>query len=183
MRHHRKRHSWPPLNRSRTLCVKETIDEDPFAYFITPADCVDTDAGIKARPRSHSLPPFRRRPRTISSISTRGKSPTAKLKRWIERMEKQYFHRVSPMTSPPHIVVIEPKSPPPVTEPSAVFIPRSPPVRGRRDMRSTSSHRVIAGRKTPPRRPRVWWEPSEEIWSVAEEDDDRAAGIGLGISA
>lgn len=178
MRHHNKRHSWPPLRQSRPLYLKESIDADPFAYFISPADCNDTDAGIQIKPRSRSLPPFQRKPRIPLSVSTTGKSSTARLKGWIGRMEKQYFHRTRSEQPPPMIIIVEPKSPPTVPATTPIVIPRSPPVRGRRDVRSTSSQRVQPNSKTPPRRPRVWREPSSAIWSVAEEDEN----FGLGIS-
>jgi len=178
MRHHEKRHSWPPRRHLRPLYLIESIDADPFAYFISPAECNNTDAGIQTKLRSRSLSPFQRRLRIPLSVSATGKSPTARLKRWIERMEKQYFHRNRSEQPPAETVLVEPKSPPTVPAPTPVVIPRSPPVRGRRDARSTSSQRVQPNSKTPPRRPRVWREPSSAIWSVAEEDEN----VGLGIS-
>ncbi len=178
MRHHIKRHSWPPLRNSRPLYFEESIDADPFAYFISPAEWNDADAGIQSKRRSRSLPPFQRRPLIPLSISATGKSPTARLRRWIERMEKQYFHRVRSELLPPQIILVEPSSPPIVPTTTPITIPRSPPVRGRRNVRSTSRQRVQPNSKTPPRRPRVWQEPSSAIWSVAEEDED----VGLGIS-
>ena len=178
MRHLKKRHSWPPLHKSRLVNAEDNIDADPFAYFISPAECIHSDAGISQHPRSRSLPPLHGRPRIPLSISTTGTSPTARLKRWIERMEQRYFHRGSSNVPPPKIVVIEPRSPPPIPCTTPVVVPTSPPVRGRRDARSSSSQRVAANSKTPPRRPRVWREPSSDIWSVAEEDED----VGLGIS-
>lgn len=179
MRHHKKRHSWPPLRQSRPVYTEDVIDADPFAYFISPADCEDADVGVKTRPRSRSLSPFLRKSRLPLSISKTGRSPTARLKRWIERMEKQYFHRAAIEVPVPHIVLVQPESSPPAPDTIPIVIPRSPPVRGRRDVRSPSSQRVSPNRKTPPRRPRAWREPSSGIWSVAEEDE----GVGLGISA
>lgn len=178
MRHHHKRHSWPPLRRSKPLYLEESIDADLFAYFISPTEWSDADAGIQSKPRSRSLPPFRRRSLIPLSISANGESPTARLKRWIERMEKQYFHLTQSGLPPPEIILVEPNSPPVISPTTPITIPRSPPVRGRRDVRSTSSQRVQPNSKTPPRRPRVWREPSSAIWSVAEEDEE----VGLGIS-
>lgn len=179
MRHHTKRHSWPPLRQSRPLYSEESIDADPFAYFISPAEWNDADAGIQSKPRSRSLPSCQRRSLIPLSISATGKSPTARLRRWIERMGKQYFHRTRSGLLPPEIILVEPNSPPIVHTTTPSVIPRSPPVRGRLDARSTSSQRVQPNSKTPPRRPPVWREPNSAIWSVAEEDED----VGLGISA
>ena len=179
MRHHNKRHSWPPLHKSRLLDSTGGIDADPFAYFISPLEDTEMDAGIKTKPRSRSLPPVHHRPRRPLSTSRDRSSPTAKLKRWIDRMEKQYFRRTSSGAPPPEVVIIEPKTPPPTNPAAPIVIPRSPPVRGRRDARSTSSHRVAVNGRTPPRRPHVWREPSAEIWSVAEEEEK----LGLGRMA
>ena len=53
----------------------------------------------------------------------------------------------------------------------------SPPLRGRRNVRISSSNRVTPNTRSRPRRPRVWREPSKDIWPVAEEGEE----IGLGI--
>ena len=172
MRVLRKRHSWPPLRVSRATFVKESIDSDPFAYFISPASdrdiyFNDLSAGIDTRTRSRSFSPKSSlNDHMLSSISSSA-SPTARLKKWIERMELRCFRhspRISerPMPSPE-----PPKSP-------ETPIPVSPLARGRSDVRSGSSLRV---NRPQQRRPRVWREPSEKIWSVAEEGDE----VGLGI--
>ena len=177
MYHHKKRHSWPPFHSGKLQESGDGIDSDPFAYFISSAEDVEADAGISTKPRSRSLSPAIRRARKPLYKSSNRRSPTAKLKRWIERMEKQYFHRSSNDVLSPRIVLIEPRSlSPPVITPTVV--PISPPLRGRHDARLTSSQRVGVNGRTPPRRPRVWREPSSEIWSVAEEDEN----VGLGIS-
>lgn len=175
MRALRKRHSWPPLRLSRATYFKESIDSDPFAYFISPASerdvyINDLSAGINPGKRSRSLSPKSHKEDTVLSTLTTASSPTAKLKRWIERMELMCFRRSPriserPMPSP---------DPPRVLE---IAVPLSPPIRGRRDVRSGSIHRVNPNRQSKPRRPRVWREPGENIWSVAEEGED----VGLGI--
>lgn len=177
MRTLKKRHSWPPLRVSRKSYFNESIDSDPFSYFISPASDrdffinSDLSAGIDANKRSKSLSPPPLTPRTIlSAVTSPASSPTAKLKRWIERMELRCFRRSPraserPMPSP---------DPPELPE---IVAPRSPPIRGRREMRSGSSLRVNQHQRSKPRRPRVWREPSEGIWSLAEEEEE----IGLGI--
>lgn len=176
MRTLKKRHSWPPLRISRDSYLIESIDLDPFAYFISPASDGDIflkgdpPAGIDPRKRSKSLSPYPRNPRTTLSAATSTSSPTAKLKRWIERMELHCF-RWSPR------VLERPMPSPDPPRPPETVVPRSPPARGRRDMRSGSSLRVNQDQRRKPRRPRVWREPSEGIWSVAEEREE----IGLGI--
>lgn len=188
----RSRHSWPQLRRSHHSYVDKAIDSDPFAYFVSPdEDRVvyiegNLTAGIKSKSRSRSLPPFQSRgPRLHLSISTTTRSPTARLKRWIERMEQQYFHLSHKSTDEPDpiikIVKPKPQSPIPRTEP--VVIPISPPIRGRRDARTGSGQRRTPNNgRTPPRRPRVWREPSAEIWSVPEEDEDISFGLGITVS-
>ena len=176
MRALRKRHSWPPLRKPRAFYTGERIDNDPFAYFISPAEDRDIftesylTAGITSKQRPRSLSPTTVRLKPHNKLPTH-KSPTLRLKKWIERMEKYYFHRSpsSPQAQGPIIVVREPKQPDPV----------SPPVRGRRDSRSKSHDRNPQAVRTPPRKPRVWRQPSEDIWTVVEERED----VGLGISA
>ena len=178
----RTRHSWPQLRR------KQPIDSDPFAYFVSPSDDRNIyiegslTAGIqigrsRSLPRQHSRKPYFR-----LEISTSSRSPTARLRRWIERMEKQYFHHYSHHEDP-IIEIIEPRpkpEPQPRMEPVVVEI--SPPVRGRRSARTGSGQRRAGNKgRTPPRRPRVWREPSAEIWSVAEEDEGESKS-GLGIT-
>lgn len=159
--------------------ANDSIDADPFAYFVSPSEERHFDAGISNKPRSRSLPPFYRRRRIPLSISADGKSPTARLKRWIERMENLYTNRTTTDVPTPIIKIIEPRYPPSVSQPQPFAIPESPPVRGRGNARSTSNQRVTANGRTPPRRPRAWREPSCEIWPVAEESEE----VGLGITA
>lgn len=166
----RKQHSWPPLRKSRTFYIDKNIDEDPFAYFISPAEDRDVflesdlAAGIHNDRKSRSLSPFHKKSHRIQPCVAR--SPTTKLKHWIEKMERQYFHRGSTN----HVVLLPESSKAPKTT--------SPPLRGRRDNRDSSSFRVNHSLRSPPRRPRAWREPSVDIWPVLEEAED----VGLGIA-
>ena len=169
----RKRHSWPPPRISREAYFEKNVDSDPFAYFISPASdrdvfTNDLSAGISTSKRSRSLSPNHHKGKTALSAITAASSPTVKLKRWIERMELRCFRR-SPRASE------RPLPSPKSAGFGEVAVPKSPPPRGRRDLRSGSSHR--AGPNPNPRRHRVWKEPSENIWPVAEEGDN----VGLGI--
>lgn len=170
MRALRNRHSWPPLRKPRSFQVDEKIDEDPFAYFISPAEDRDefseTDlaAGIRDdRWKSRSLSPVYpgRQRRFRKAWSQVADSPTLTLKRWIERMEKQYFHRRPSSHTLPR--------PGPLGSPSP---PTSPPLRGRRNYRAGAIQRVAPVVRSPPRRPRSWREPSVDIWPVLEELED-----------
>ena len=175
MRSLRKRHSWPPLRKPRAFYANENVDEDPFAYFISPAEDRDIftgsylTAGITSRQRSRSLSPVTIRRKSHTKLSA-SKSPTLRLKKWIERMERCYFHRTPPGPQPqiPIIEVREPKHPEIATS----------PIRGRRDSRSSTHDRISQTVRTSPRKPRVWREPSESIWTVVEEGED----VGLGIT-
>ena len=175
MRSLKKRHSWPPLRKPRAFYANELIDDDPFAYFISPAEDRDlfTESYLTAgiantqRPRSLSPTPVSRKPNTKLSTN---KSPTLRLKRWIERMEIYYFHRSPPGPQPqsPDIEVREPKQ----------LRVSSLPARGRRDFRSSSHDRISQTVRTPPRKPRVWRQPSADIYTVFEDGEE----VGLGIS-
>ena len=175
MRSLKNRHSWPPLRKPRAFYAHEVIDDDPFAYFISPAEDRDLftesylTAGIASRQRPRSLSPMPARQRLHPKQSC-SKSPTLRLKRWIERMEMYYFNRSppDPQPKPPIIEVREPKQ----------LKLLSPPVRGRRDFRSTSHDRMSQAARTPPRKSRVWRQPSEDIYTVFEEGEE----VGLGIS-
>ena len=173
MRSLRKRNSWPPLRQPISFYVNEKIDEEPFAYFISPADDGDVfyatslTAGVGSNQRSRSLSPFHCKSTSILSEDESDNSPVAKLKRWIQRMERQYFHRKTPIKE---TTTVQPPRAPAIS---------SPPVRGRGDTRTSSSSRVTHNFRSPPRRPRVWKEPSTDLWTVAEEQED----VGLGITA
>ncbi|MCJ1464239.1 hypothetical protein MMC07_002852 [Pseudocyphellaria aurata] len=153
--------------------ISEKIDEEPFAYFISPADDRDVflatglAAGVGSNQRSRSLSPFHIKSTNMLSEHEASHSPVAKLKRWILKMEKYYFHRKSPSKETPSTQAVKA----PATT--------SPPVRGRTDTRTSSQSRVTYDLRSPPRRPRAWREPSMDLWSVAEEEED----VGLGITA
>ena len=176
MRTLHKRHSWPPLRKPRAFYFDEAVNQDPFAYFISPADERDVfvnshlAADIDKKKRPRSLSPYRRNSFTLLSAAAAATSPTAKLKRWIERMELRCFRR-----SPSSIEQLVPSP----TSPELPEIARtvSPPLRGRRNVRISSSSRVTSNTRSRPRRPRVWREPSKDIWPVAEEGEE----VGLGI--
>ncbi len=109
MRNLRKRHSWPPLRKPRAFYVDEVIDQDPFAFFISPSEegdefmnsvPEDLSAGINnSTRRTRSASPDTRKARALSFVSVATSSHTARLKKWIERMELRCFHR-SPRKSP-----------------------------------------------------------------------------------
>ena len=176
MRTLKKRHSWPPLRKPRAFYVDATIDQDPFAYFISPAEDRDVffnddlSAGIDEHKRSRSESPGHRSAYVSLAVASAASSPTAKLKKWIERMELRCFHR-SPS------VIQRPMQSPDPPQPPAFRTTVSPPLRGRRNMRSSSSNRSRHSTRSHSRRPRVWQEPSEEIYPVPEEGED----VGLGI--
>ncbi|MCJ1377595.1 hypothetical protein MMC17_000690 [Xylographa soralifera] len=173
--HHRRSHSWPPF-RVHSLQRPKDIDENPFAFFITTT--VDSEeipegpmsAGIEKTPRSRSLSPLRLRAKhnpDLASLTV--PNPFSRLKRWIQKMEKQYFHQgqLSPLEVPQNTPVS--------------LLPRSPastPSRGRGSIRGSPRSLRSPDSRSHSGRPRVWREPSEDIWPVVEEQED----IGLGIS-
>lgn len=173
----RKRHSWPPLRKPRAFYFDKSMDEDPFAYFISPAGDRDVffnshlAADISPKRKSRSLSPAHHSDLTILNAATAASSPTAKLKRWIEKMELRCFHR-SPAMSERLMPSPDPPRAPEIMQTS------SPPVRGRRNIRVGSRQRVGNNGRSKPRRPRVWREPSKDIWPVSEEGEEE---FGLGI--
>ena len=176
----RKRHSWPPLRKPRAFYFDESIDQDPFSYFISPAEDRNVfvnshlTADIDSKRRSRSFSPSNRDSFTIIvAADAASRSPTAKLKEWIDRMELRYFHRTPKASEKPTST-----SSPSLPNPLEIVQKDSPPVRGRNDFRIGSRQRVGYDGRSKPRRPRVWREPSENIWPVSEEGEDE---IGLGI--
>lgn len=172
----RKRHSWPPLRMSRTSYLKESIDQDPFAYFVSPASDRDVyfndtlSAGIDTRRRSKSHSPPSHSDHFVRFSAIRASSPTAKLKKWIERMELRCFHRSAN-------TVERPGSSPDLLRPLETPSPISSIIGGKEGARSSSSLCLSPNGRSRPRRPRSWREPSQGIWPVAEEAEE----IGLGI--
>ena len=171
MRSLRSRHSWPPPCEPRSFPVEGTIDDDPFAYFISPTEDrgvffeADLAAGIQDnRWKSRSLSPvYPCRSRKLRKAwSHLADSPTSTFKKWIDRMEKQYFHRgptghAIPLPGPSEL------RPP---------LPASPPLRGRSTYRTGAAPRATHIVRSPARRPRSWREPSIDIWPVLEEQED-----------
>ena len=169
MRSLRSRHSWPSLGEPRSFAADKKIDDDPFAYFISPTEDrdvffeADLAAGIRDnRGKSRSLSPVfpRRTHKFRKAWSHLADSPTSTFKRWIDRMEKQYFHR-GPLS---HTV--------PLLGSSELPPPISPPLRGRPYYRTGGAQRSTHSGRTPSRRPRSWREPSIDIWPVLEERED-----------
>ena len=171
--HHKRRHSWPPLHIRRA----HAIDENPFEFFISTPESNGADveddltAGIGATSRSRSLSPSRLPTSAASPLLESVSSPIARLKRWIERMEQRYIHHRQNPVAVEH--AISPKLSAP--QPSS---PKSPTTRGRRDNRLSPKLRSNRGVRSHSGRPRIWIEPGEDIWPVAEEQED----VGLGIS-
>ena len=183
MRPLRKRHSWPPLHhkKHRASYFREEVDEDPFSYFVSdPAESSEAflsgmAAGIDETPRARSCSPAHRNLLMSTSVPS---SPTTRLKKWIERMELLCFHR-SPRSSPP--IIQRPMPSPEPFRPSTMLMTSSPPVRGRRDSRVGSTHRVTANGRSKPRRPRAWRAPSGDIWTVDEEKEGEDVGLGIEV--
>ena len=173
--HHRRSHSWPPF-QVQSLQRPKDIDENPFAFFISntggsdeiPEDSMS--AGIEKTPRSRSLSPLQfhaKQNPDLASLTV--PNPFSRLKRWIQRMEKQYFHQG-------HLSPIEVPQNTPVS--SLQRSPVSPPSRGRESIRGSPRSLRSSDTRSHSGRPRVWREPSDNIWSVVEEQEE----IGLGIS-
>ena len=174
-RQHRRRHSWPPL-RTHVFKHAHDIDQNPFAFFLSTTagfddDVEDLTAGIGKAPRTRSLSPLHFGATATTPILKISKSPIAKLKRWIERMEKRYIHRGQTFSPEQHVA-----SPAiPIPSPGS---PRSPIFRGRRDDRLNPSFVEKRDVRSHSGRPRIWREPDWDIWPVAEEQEE----CGLGIS-
>lgn len=174
--YHKRNHSWPPF-RLHNIHPKQNIDEDPFSFFISGSEDVEEyvvdymNADIEdVPPRSRSLSPFRRHKKSPKSPNTPTTTAIRRLKKWIENMETKYLHhRRSPS---PAESFSSPESEP-ITPP----VPISPPLRGRKVIRRAS--RSVGNRavRSHSGKPRVWREPSQDIYPVLEEHED----IGLGI--
>jgi len=173
---HRRHHSWPPF-QLHSFTHNTTIDENPFAFFLSASDDLDdfSDEHIRAdidqRPRSRSLSPFVFRKakdnRTFEISST---TAISKLKRWIEKMERRYFHRRHVLLPQPEFKVSPTKAP--------QNSPSSPQMRGRMNARTRPNSRANRAMRSHSGRPRIWREPDEDIWTVMEEQEE----IGLGIT-
>lgn len=177
-RHHKRSHSWPPFLLHHVQ-PKKDINENPFAFFVSVpegAEAVPDDslaAGIEETPRARSLSPFltRRQAREPDLAALTVESHIAKLRKWILRMERRYFNHKLPN----HLGV-------PENSPASPLLrsPGSPQLRGRGNTRG--SPRAVASRTRGTRshsaKPRVWREPSDDMWPVPEEQEE----VGLGIS-
>ncbi|MCJ1253004.1 hypothetical protein MMC24_000811 [Lignoscripta atroalba] len=164
------------------------MDDDPFAFFISAEDDLDVfgeaplSAGINRTKRPRSSSPLRRRKKVSMSVKAVPTTRIAKLKKWIDRMEKRYLHPVqghscdTPPQQPPAL-----PTPPPPEIPSP-YLSKSPITRGRREVRVGPSPRRLRHSRTHSGRPHVWREPSGDIWTVAEEQEgDEAVGLGIMI--
>ena len=182
-RHHQRSHSWPPFHLHATP-QKKSIDDDPFAFFISASDGPvifpddSTAAGIEPSPRARSLSPFLSRTHHEPNLAAlTAASRIAKLKKWIIKMERRYLNYKPP--SPSGVPQNSPASP--LQRSPAPPLPRSPAspqIRGRGNTRGSPRSLASRGTRSHSARPRVWREPSGDIWTVLEEQED----VGLGIS-
>ncbi|KAL8755609.1 MAG: hypothetical protein Q9199_003514 [Rusavskia elegans] len=170
-----KRHSWPSLRVERSAKTLDTIDEDPFPYFVSPItdeeDVMDSDlnAGITSRRRSHSMPAFHTELSHKPLLPEKVIMHVNRLKMWIKKMETSHFHSSSPAsTSNP----LSPQVP--------ITLDELPIVQRGRNIHLTATSRVRNNLRSPPRKPRAWRRPSDNIWPVAEETETSST-IGLGI--
>lgn len=173
---HHSRHSWPQYKsvgkgaRSRNERKSEdfSIDENPFAFFISPPaedDALalsdgDFSAGIDTTPAGRPRSPFHHnRPREFPLVTAGGKSPAAILRRWIKHMETNhpYINRRNQAEEAPVKPVTPFIAPASSKSDRGREAERSAEVlRGRRQVRSHSG------------RPRSWREPSADLWPVKE---------------
>ena len=175
---HTRHHSWPPfkLHSFTHHTPARTIDEDPFAFFLSASNDLDgfpdehITADIEPTPRSRSLSPFPcRRTQDEESPEISSTTTIAKLKRWIEKMERRYFHRRPTLLPEPEFKISPVRTPP--------KSPSSPQARGRLDARTRPNSRATRAMRSHSGRPRVWREPNEDIWTVMEEQEDIGRGI------
>lgn len=184
-----RRHSWPPLKPSQTTFGGgDQIDDNPFAYFISPTeDHVFVEsyltAGITQQPRTRSLSPFRCQSHNSSLSAPPEWRPLVILRKLLRRLEarRDSTHReLSPpqpqrRAAPPPNLYLQPQ-PLPASPPSPQTSPR---MRGRRDLPSSVGSSKIRQVRSHSGRPRIWREPSEDLWPLAEEGED----VGLGITS
>ena len=173
--HHQRSHSWPPFHLYATP-HKKNIDDDPFAFFISasngpvtfPDDSIA--AGIEQSARARSLSPFLSRTHHEPNLAAlTAASHIAKLKKWIIKMERRYLNYKPPSSS--GVPQNSPAS-------SLQRSPASPQTRGRGNARGSPQSLINRSTRSHSARPRVWKEPSGDIWTVLEEQED----VGLGIS-
>ena len=170
-----RRHSWPSLQADRSAKVFDTIDRDPFPYFVSPItdeeDTMDSDltAGIISRRRSLSVPVFRTTRSNKPILSNTVVKHVERLKKWIKKMETSHFHSRPPISV---------SSAPPPQAP--ISLDELPTVQRGRDIHMTATSRVRNKIRSPPRKPRAWRRPSDNIWPVLEESESSST-VGLGI--
>lgn len=169
---HPRPHSWPPF-RVQTGHSGNEIDGDPFRFFVSQPDAVPNDrltAGIGDDHRSRSLSPRIWRARDNRLSDSTATNSIAKLKKWIERMEKLLFHRPdahSLAATTPIKLTPTPRGSLDATQ-----------TRGRGSYRTAPRNHAPRGVRSHSGRPRSWLEPAEELWSLPEEQEE----LGLGIS-
>ena len=175
---HKRHHSWPPFKVHVFHHTPKDINENPFEFFLSASDdpdelLDDITAGIDIVPRSRSLSPLRLPSHgEVRPITQAASTSLAKLKKWIERMERRYFHHAQLLPPAPEIPTSPMLSPPPHS-------PSSPQPRGRRNNRGSPKGSRDRAIRSHSGKPRVWKEPGQDIWPVVEEQEE----IGLGISA
>lgn len=197
--------SWPPLShipssssssrthRSGSPKGQASIDEDPFAYFITPPPITDLDeeeaifedwsAGITptGRPRARSLSPFRLRSRsvvvqddydydddgdqTVITVSPPKSPRTPTAMRTLRRWMHHFPSPRTPRIQPQELSIDDV----PALSPLSGSPPSTPPAtcfspRGR-------SRRDMKPIRSHSNRPHAWTEPDEMLWTVVEEED------------
>lgn len=184
-----RRHSWPPFKTLHTsFGGGDKIDDNPFAYFISPIEdqeaFVDSNltAGITQQPRTCSLSPFHYQIHSPPLSTPPEWRPLVILRKLIRRLEARRHptHRhLSPSQSqtraapPPHSYLKPQPSPP--SPPSSQGSPR---IRGRRTLPSSEGSSRIRQVRSHSGRPRIWREPGEDLWTLAEEGEE----VGLGIT-
>ncbi|MCJ1311692.1 hypothetical protein MMC25_005365 [Agyrium rufum] len=187
----RRRHSWPPLH-VHVFKNHHNINDDPFSFFISPPDASlvtaveDLSAGIQTGRRARSVSPFKRQGDSAARPKSRTISHLTKLFKWIERMERQYgvrygVHRQHSPARGNYSPEMQSPSPPPLSPSSfSPPSPRVPELRGRepsqRNLRGSPkrpSHRV----RSHSGKPRIWQEPGDSIYPLAEEQEDGGLAI------
>lgn len=184
-----RRHSWPPFKTLHTsFGGDDKIDDNPFAYFISPIEDQEAfvgsnlTAGITQRPRTRSLSPFHSQFHSSPLSTPLEWRPLVILRKLIRRLEARRHPTCRhPSPSQPQTRAPPPpdsylKPPPsPASPPSPQVSPR---IRGRRVLPSSEGSSRIRQGRSHSERPRIWREPGEDLWTLAEEGEE----VGLGIT-
>ena len=184
-----RRHSWPPFKPLQTTFGGgDRIDDNPFAYFISPVEDQDAfveshmTAGITKRPRTRSLSPFRAQRHGFSPSASPAWRPLVILRRIIRRLEgRRYSSRreLSPSQPQTQAVTSQDLDQQPRPSPASPLSPQvSPGIRGRREIPSSPGSGRIKQVRSRSGRPRIWREPGGDLWPLLEEGED----VGLGIT-